>query len=248
MIKPGGGCEETMWKSATVNHTRLTACFPRQLCKLKWNMNKYRARTCMYVHESCLHTLKMLNQRKKTKQNGKNGKKQSKSRKNYKHLSDTNWCRPRPVSASCLPATPPSPPLRHLTVVAKLSPWTPSLCLRQSRHIRWNKLQLRLRWAIKKERERERKKSPNPNSEIRKSLSGCELLLLLPRLMWGITASVYFNKLFVLCAKDRELKVFPGSATANYSLFPPYSPSVMPRQVLLVGNRCLCSLKCSQPE
>lgn len=69
MIKPGGGCEETMWKSATVNHTRLTACFPRQLCKLKLNMNKYRARTCMYVHESCLHTLKMLNQRKKKKQN-----------------------------------------------------------------------------------------------------------------------------------------------------------------------------------
>lgn len=90
MIKPGGGCEETIWKSATVNHTRLTACFPRQLCKLKLNMNKYRARTCTYVHESYLHTLKLLNQRKKTKQNGKNGKKQRKSRKNYKHLSDTN--------------------------------------------------------------------------------------------------------------------------------------------------------------
>lgn len=94
MIKPGGGCEETIWKSATVNHTRLTACFPRQLCKLKLNMNKYRARTCTYVHESCLHTLKTAKSKKKkqkkTKQNGKNGKKQRKSRKNYKHLSDTN--------------------------------------------------------------------------------------------------------------------------------------------------------------
>lgn len=90
MIKPGGECEETIWKSATVNHTRLTACFPRQLCKLKLNMNKYRARTCTYVHESCLHTLKLLNQRKKKTKNGKNSIKQRKSRKNYKHLSDTN--------------------------------------------------------------------------------------------------------------------------------------------------------------
>lgn len=65
MIKPGGGCEETIWKSATVNHTRLTACFPRQLCKLKLNMNKYRARTCTYVHESCLHTLKTAKSKKK---------------------------------------------------------------------------------------------------------------------------------------------------------------------------------------
>lgn len=50
------------------SHTRQR--FPRQLCKLKLNMNKYRPRICTNVHESCLHILKTAkaNKKKKKKQ------------------------------------------------------------------------------------------------------------------------------------------------------------------------------------